>query len=65
MATTEENRMVQILLRALDNLEELYDFYERVSDADPTMRLYRETETLILKAIKKIDPDESRDKIFD
>ena len=62
--TPEENRLVQILHRTLDELEEQYDFYVRVSDAEPTMRFYRETETLILKAIKKIDQNEPIDRNF-
>ena len=51
--TEEENRIIQILNDTLSSLASQYEDYKRYSDTNPTIRLYRETETLILKAIKK------------
>ena len=62
--TEEENRIIQILNDTLSSLVSQYEDYKRYSDTNPTIRLYRETETLILKAIKKIDQKESIDRNF-
>ena len=62
--TEEENRIIQILNDTLSSLVSQYEDYKRYSDTNPTFRLYRETETSILKAIQKIDGRTPIDRNF-
>jgi len=62
--TEEEDRIIHILDIALTSLVSQYEDFERYVDAEPTLRLYHETETLILKAIRKIDSKTSIDRNF-